>query len=733
MNLVQGQYMVEFSTVPGYLIEPLPASSPMAVFSGATNSQTFQYYPTITTVDTNSAGSSLTVEFVPSPPAGAGWQILRGGTVLPSGFTTNLFAGSYVISFQPVSGFSTPPNLAVQISFGQPRVLQINYPQSQPIPASFTSLPAQVPPGEVSDETDNPFGFNGQLESDVGYGSGVAVETNVVLTAAHLVFNDQTLSYVSQVYWFAQQETGVTDPFPLQARSWFVLDGYATQRSNDVPVLGPDQSSPQSRNLDVAALYFQSPVGDGGYGGYLPSDASPNQWLTGTAQKMLIGYPVDGSQFGLSDIVAGEMYETGPQPYPLTIASDPTVSDQQVYTAAWFLSCPGNSGGPFYVQFNGYYYPAGVYLGTLFDGTLPYASAVRAIDSNVVNLINTAAALGYTGTNFSGGGVINVIPGADIASNPGLLEVTIAPPAAALDGGAWKLSSLSDAYYSTQNPSTLAVTSTNAEQIQFKEIAGWYSPVGQSLTVAPGIVTKLTNTYSLAVTWVEPAAITYGTSLGANQLDAVTVDPQGNYIYSPPAGVVLNAGTNMLSVVFIPEDTLDYGSANATTNVSLVVVPAPLTVTAGNASRPYGEANPVFAGAIVGLENGDNIMTTYTCDATTNSPPGSYAIVPSLADPNNLETNYTVSLINGTLTITPPIVTILPAPVIQSAAQANGSVTFTWSATPNQMYQIQTTTDLSQGPWTVLATGNTGANSTMTSSEPVGGNGQQFFRVVLLP
>ncbi len=43
---------------------------------------------------------------------------------------------------------------------------------------------------------------------------------------------------------------------------------------------------------------------------------------------------------------------------PLTLASDP-VDDQQVYTASWFLSYPGNSGGPLYVQLDGYYYPAG--------------------------------------------------------------------------------------------------------------------------------------------------------------------------------------------------------------------------------------------------------------------------------------------------------------------------------------------------------------------------------------
>ena len=228
----------------------------------------------------------------------------------------------------------------------------------------------------------------------MGYGSGVAVQTNVVLTAAHLVFNDQTLSYVSQVYWRFRQEAGVFSPQPQAARGWYVLSGYAAQRTNDVlGGLGPDQSSPQSRNLDVAALYFPSPVAGGGYGGYLPSDTVPNSWLTGTSQKMLVGYPVDGSLFGDASIVPGVMYQAGPQPYPLSLATDP-VANQQVYLAPWFLSYPGNSGGPLYVQFNGYYYPAGVYLGTLYNGVVPYASLVRGIDSNVVNLITWAQALG---------------------------------------------------------------------------------------------------------------------------------------------------------------------------------------------------------------------------------------------------------------------------------------------------------------------------------------------------
>src|SRR5262249_7275893 len=151
-------------------------------------------------------------------------------------------------------------------------------------------------------------------------------------------------------------------------------------------------------NRDVAALYFPQPVAGGGYGGYLPSDISPNPWLTGTSLKMLVGYPVDGSPFGDTSIVPGLMYETGQQPYPLSLDPNQLDDQQQVYTAPWFLSYPGNSGGPFYVQFEGYYYPAGVYLGTLFNGAT-YQSVVRAIDSNVVNLITIAqATVGDSGT-----------------------------------------------------------------------------------------------------------------------------------------------------------------------------------------------------------------------------------------------------------------------------------------------------------------------------------------------
>ena len=496
-GLAQGEYSVQFRNVPGYLAIPL--SGPVAVTNGGITFLTNQCYPTIIPSDASSGGGSLTVNIGPSPPNGAGWRFLGDtGSFYPPGFGTNLLGGTYLIQFAPVAGFVTPASLSIQVASGVPTALAVTYLLAQSPPANVL-LPVPVPSGNISDLADYPFGFDGQLQTDAGFGSGVAVETNVVLTAAHLIFNDQTLSYVSQAYWFFQEEAEVFTPDPLPARGWYVLSGYAAQRTNDVlGGLGPDQSSPQSRNLDVAALYFQSPVANGGYAGFLPSDASPNSWLTSTAEKMLAGYPVDGSMFGFTNIVPGEMYEIGPQPYPLSQATDP-VDDQQVYAASWFLSYPGNSGGPLYVQFNGYYYPAAVYLGTLFNGIEPYASAVRAIDSNVVNLITLAASLGDTGTNNSGGGVITIIPSQDTSlNNPAYLILQLGPAAAVQAGAAWKLTNQPDNYYSAANPSLQEITSTSALAVQFKPIPGWNLPTNRTVTVVPSVI--LTNVANYTVT-----------------------------------------------------------------------------------------------------------------------------------------------------------------------------------------------------------------------------------------
>jgi sugar lactone lactonase YvrE len=641
-NLPAGNYPVEFRTMPGWL--PIPESLMVALPNGATAQITNQYFPTTSSVDTN-AGGTLSVSLGPNPPSGAGWRFLGDTTPFyPSGYSTNLASGTYLIEFAPVGGFATPSSLSVQVQAGLPMVLTMTYLLASPAPAGVL-LPVPVPSGEISDLTDYPFGFNGQLQTEVGFGSGVAVETNVVLTAAHLVFNDQTLSYVSQAYWFFQEEAGVFEPEPLQARGWYVLSGYASQRTNDVlGGLSPDQSSPQSRNLDVAALYFASPAAGGGYGGYLPSDATPNTWLTSMAEKMLVGYPVDGSQFDVANIVHGQMYEIGPQPYPLSQATDP-LADQQVYTASWMLSYPGNSGGPFYVRFDGYYYPAGVYLGTLFNGVVPYASAVRAFDSNVVSLVTMAAALGDSGTNNSGGGVITIIPTGVSSSHPAYLLMTLGPPAAVAAGAAWEFINQPAKDYLSASQSVQELSSSATVGLQFLPVAGWNLPTNQTLTLTAG-VNSFAAVYTVAIAWPTPAPIASGTPLGPQQLNAVATAASGTFAYNPPAGTILPLGTNTLTVTFTPNDATDYGGPSAT-NVNILVLP----------SAP---------------------------------------------------------------------------PTLQAARQSSGSFAFTWSATINQTYQIQATTNLAPANWVNLGGLVTATNSTMSTSLAVT-NVQRFYRLMLPP
>jgi len=232
----------------------------------------------------------------------------------------------------------------------------------------------------------------------------------------------------------------------------------------------------------------------------------------------------------------------------------------------------------------------------------------------------------------------------------------------------------------------------------------------------------LTITGAPVLTWI-PLPLTYGSPLTTNQLNAMTTVP-GSFTYNPTNGSVLDAGTNILSVLFTPADLVDFSSVIDT--VGLMVSPAPLSVTASNVSLPYGQVLPAFTGAITGVTNGDDITVSYSCSATNDSPVGTYPIVAALVDPDDRQTNYAVTLNNGTLSVVAP-------PNIQSVRQSGSSFTFIWSATVNQTYQIQSKTNLTQSIWAAVGTTITATNSTMTSAESIGTNTQQFYRIVVLP
>ncbi|MBR4925987.1 MAG: leucine-rich repeat protein [Prevotella sp.] len=91
---------------------------------------------------------------------------------------------------------------------------------------------------------------------------------------------------------------------------------------------------------------------------------------------------------------------------------------------------------------------------------------------------------------------------------------------------------------------------------------------------------------------------------------------------------------------------------------TLTITPAPLTIKASDNTRQYYSENPTFIYTCSGFVNGDNSSTlspapTITTTANLTSNVGTYEIKATNA--NN--PNYSISYINGTLTITPRTLT----------------------------------------------------------------------------
>jgi hypothetical protein len=146
-----------------------------------------------------------------------------------------------------------------------------------------------------------------------------------------------------------------------------------------------------------------------------------------------------------------------------------------------------------------------------------------------------------------------------------------------------------------------------------------------------------------------------GTITGLRGTDVITAT------YSSPAGPGAPVGTYPIVPTFNdPGGVLDNYNL-IVTNGTLTITPAPLSVTADNASRVYGDPNQVFTGTITGIKNGDNITATYTSIATTASPVGAYPIVANLIDFTNKLGNYTVTKTDGVLTITQAPLTVTAA------------------------------------------------------------------------
>ncbi len=106
----------------------------------------------------------------------------------------------------------------------------------------------------------------------------------------------------------------------------------------------------------------------------------------------------------------------------------------------------------------------------------------------------------------------------------------------------------------------------------------------------------------------------------------------------------INLGTLALPSAY----TLTYVGA------TLTITPVSLTITANSISRQVGAANPTFTASYSGFVAGDGpgVVSglSLSTPATANSPAGTYSIIAGGAS----ALNYTISYVNGVLTVTQP-------------------------------------------------------------------------------
>jgi sugar lactone lactonase YvrE len=199
---------------------------------------------------------------------------------------------------------------------------------------------------------------------------------------------------------------------------------------------------------------------------------------------------------------------------------------------------------------------------------------------------------------------------------------------------------------------------------------GSVTVVSGLLTITPAAAVTLTvNSVSRAYGAANPT-FTYANTSGVLNGDTFTLvystaatiaSPVGSY---PITAVVSSSASNYTSVTVLPG--------------TLTITPVALQVTCSSASRQYGTANPAFGYSDSGLLNGDNVTFTCSTVATIASPVGSYAITPSSFGP--AAGNYTLSPVDGTLTITPASAVTL---TVNSVSRAYGAAnpTFTYANT----------------------------------------------------
>jgi parallel beta-helix repeat protein len=139
----------------------------------------------------------------------------------------------------------------------------------------------------------------------------------------------------------------------------------------------------------------------------------------------------------------------------------------------------------------------------------------------------------------------------------------------------------------TYSPGPGAVLSAGAQTLS----ATFMPSDGANYQSVSTTVTMAVNRATPIVYWPKPEPIAYGTALNAMQLDAITIGGAGKFTYSPPAGTIPSAGSQVLTATYIPADAENFNTVT-TTQILTVIEAAPPVITVQPQDQSVGLGQP---------------------------------------------------------------------------------------------------------------------------------------------
>ncbi|MEB2787111.1 MBG domain-containing protein, partial [Algoriphagus persicinus] len=151
-----------------------------------------------------------------------------------------------------------------------------------------------------------------------------------------------------------------------------------------------------------------------------------------------------------------------------------------------------------------------------------------------------------------------------------------------------------------------------------------------------------------------------------------------------------NVGTYPITLEGGSDDNYTISLVNGTLTVGKKAV----TITADDKSKTYGEENPALTFTYTGLTNGDTKVATEPSISTTATQSSNVGTYPITLEGGS-DDNYTISLVNGTLTVGKKAVTITADDKSKTYGEENPALTFTYTGLTNGDTKVATEPSIS--------------------------------------